>query len=270
MTLELIKRHTASKRAHSNAIHTKQPLRPTRSLRSAGEPSKPCKRHSPAKQKSNKFHAWRTNKQRVVKTTPKLEGVLTGFGADIFVVFPAGAAQPRVFVDHNRVAVPAKFSSGVRSAIPLSDIENSRFLRKFVRTSCYSSGVLVSKAPFACLNELPNLSANPPVHAFAHEHRATVHLPLALPPTTRCCRLIQSSGSSSSAMETHWHDHVLLRAPQGLVTAPPSWWQTCQVRSGSIFLDLLVLCAHPERCLAKSTNTTLSHLPPSTPRTLFA
>ena len=46
-----------------------------------------------------------------------------GLGADIFVVFPAGAAQPRVFVGHNRVAVSAKFSSGVRSAIPLSDIK---------------------------------------------------------------------------------------------------------------------------------------------------
>ena len=49
---------------------------------------------------------------------------------------------------------------------------------------------------------------------------------------------IQLGGSSSSAIETHWHDHVLLRAPQGLVTAPPSWWQTCQVRSGSIFFSI--------------------------------
>ena len=104
-----------------------------------------------------------------------------------------------------------------------------------MRTSCCSSGVLVSKAPFACLNELPNLSANPLDRAFAHVHRAPVHQSLALPPTTRCCRLIQLGGSSSSAIETHWHDHVLLRAPQGLVTAPASWWQTCQVRSGSIF-----------------------------------
>ena len=67
--------------------------------------------------------------------------------------------------------------------------------------------------------------------------------------------------------ENPWHDlevchHVLLRAAQGLVTAPPSWWQTCQVRSGVIILDLSVQCTHPERCLGRSTSTAPGHMRP--------
>ena len=73
----------------------------------------------------------------------------------------------------------------------------------------------------------------------------------------------------------HWHDlkvchHVLLRAAQGLVTAPPSWWQTCQVRSGALIFDLSVSALTESAALPGRPARRLATCGQSRPRALAA